>query len=138
MREVRAADLILTIGFDPVELRADWIAPWDETKRVVSIDLVPNTHHVYRASAEYVGSIAGCLRTLAGGARATERWPDDDLDAHRAAVERAIAHNPERGLGPYVVAERLRKIFPRDTLATIDTGSHRILINHVWQAYEPR
>jgi acetolactate synthase-1/2/3 large subunit len=32
----------------------------------------------------------------------------------------------------------LREIFPRDTIATVDTGSHRILINHVWQSYEPR
>ena len=32
----------------------------------------------------------------------------------------------------------MRQVFPRDTIATIDTGSHRILINYVWQAYEPR
>jgi acetolactate synthase-1/2/3 large subunit len=32
----------------------------------------------------------------------------------------------------------LREVFPRDTIATIDTGSHRILVNHVWQAFEPR
>ena len=27
MAHVREADLMLTIGFDPVELRSDWIAP---------------------------------------------------------------------------------------------------------------
>ena len=59
MAYLREADLILTIGFDPVELRADWISPWDEKKATVNIDLVPNTHHVYRSSHEYAGSIAG-------------------------------------------------------------------------------
>jgi acetolactate synthase-1/2/3 large subunit len=27
---------------------------------------------------------------------------------------------------------------PRDTIATVDTGARRILINHVWRSYRPR
>jgi acetolactate synthase-1/2/3 large subunit len=30
-----------------------------------------------------------------------------------------------------------RRVFPRDTLATVDTGAHRILLSHVWSCYEP-
>jgi acetolactate synthase-1/2/3 large subunit len=142
MGAIRDADLILTIGFDPVELRSDWMSPWDETKRSVNIDLVPNTHLVYRTALEYSGSIRACLAALAGAlrtaARFAERWPSDDLEAHRRTVRSAIAHTPERGLGPYQVVSTLREVFPRDTIATIDTGSHRILINHVWQSFEPR
>ena len=134
------ADLILTIGFDPVELRSDWMAPWDGAKHTVNIDLVPNTHHVFRSAIEYTGSIAGCLRALntLAAERLPERWPPCELDDHRARIRRAIAHAPQAGLGPYQVASTLREVFPRDTIATIDTGSHRILINHVWQCYEPR
>ncbi len=140
MAHVREADLILTIGFDPVELRADWIAPWDEKKATVNIDLVPNTHHVYRSAYEYTGSIAGCLHTLTEAApkRAPSRWLDADLDRYRRTVQHAIESSPVKGLGPYQTALALREVFPRDTIATIDTGSHRILINHVWQSFEPR
>lgn len=140
MAHVREADLILTIGFDPVELRSDWIAPWDEKKLTVNIDLVQNTHHVYRSAIEYTGSIAGCLQALAAAVpkRIPVRWADADLDRYRRTVQHAIASNPARGMGPYQVAAALREVFPRDTIATIDTGSHRILINHVWQSYEPR
>ena len=140
LTQVREADLVLTIGFDPVELRADWIAPWDEKKHTVNIDLVPNTHHVYRSALEYAGSIAGCLNALADLApgRAPSRWADADFERHRRTIQQAIAGSPRKGIGPYQVATVLREIFPRDTIATIDTGSHRILINHVWQAYEPR
>ncbi len=140
MEQVHDADLILTIGFDPVELRADWMAPWDATKRTVNIDLVANTHHVYQCSIDCIGSIAEALRQLAAGApkRAPRRWPDGELAAHRDAVRTAIAHRPARRLGPFQVVSTLRSIFPRNTLATVDTGSHRILINHVWEAYEPR
>jgi len=140
MAHVREADLILTVGFDPVELRAEWMAPWDEKKATVNIDLVPNTHHVYRSAFEYAGSIGGCLQSLAQAApkRTPSRWADADLERYRRTVQHAIASNPEKGLGPYQVAIALREVFPRDTIATIDTGSHRILINHVWQSYEPR
>lgn len=140
MEQVRDADLILTIGFDPVELRADWMAPWDAAKRTVNIDLVANTHHVYQCSIDCIGSIAEALHQLAAGAprRSPRRWPDGQLTAHREAVRKAIAHRPARRLGPFQVVSTLRNIFPRNTLATVDTGSHRILINHVWETYEPR
>lgn len=140
MEQVRAADLILTIGFDPVELRADWIAPWDAAKRTVNIDLVENMHHVYQCSINCIGSVAEALRQLASAAprKAPSRWPDAELEAHRGAVQAAIAHRPARRLGPFQVVSTLREIFPRNTIATVDTGSHRILINHVWEAYEPR
>jgi acetolactate synthase-1/2/3 large subunit len=140
MAHVREADLILTIGFDPVELRSDWLAPWDEKKATVNIDLVANTHHVYRSAFEYAGSIAGCLQSLVQAAprRAPSRWADADLERYRRTIQHAIASTPAKGIGPYQVATALREVFPRDTIATIDTGSHRILINHVWQAYEAR
>jgi acetolactate synthase-1/2/3 large subunit len=101
MAHVREADLILTIGFDPVELRSDWIAPWDEKKATVNIDLLPNTHHVYRSMVEYAGGIAGCLRVLAAAApkRTPSRWPDADLERYRKTVQHAIASSPARASG---------------------------------------
>jgi acetolactate synthase-1/2/3 large subunit len=116
------------------------MAPWNEEKRTIGIDLVPNTHHVFRSRIEYAGSIAGFLRSLnaTGARRVPERWPAAELDEYRDSIRNAVVQKPARGLGPYQVASTLREVFPRDTIATIDTGSHRILINHVWQCYEPR
>lgn len=140
MTALKDADLVLTIGFDPVELRSDWMAPWGDDKRTVNIDLVPNTHHVYRSALEYTCSIAAALGALASRApsRHAERWPADELERYRGALRTAVAHRPEHGMGPYQVVSTLREVFPRNTIATVDTGSHRILINHVWQSYEPR
>lgn len=140
MAHIRNADLILTIGFDPVELRSDWMAPWDEKKRSVNIDLVPNTHHVFRSAIEHTGGIAAALGVLTtdAPARTPKRWPAAELERYRATIRAAIAYKPARGLGPYQVVATLREVLPRDTIATVDTGSHRILINHVWHAYEPR
>lgn len=140
MARIKDADLVLTIGFDPVELRSDWMAPWDERKRTVNIDLVPNTHHVFRSAIEYSGSIRGALDALTRLAlsKRPARWSASELDQYRLEQQKAISQRPSRGIGPYQAALTLREVFPRDTIATIDTGSHRILINHVWQAYEPR
>jgi acetolactate synthase-1/2/3 large subunit len=117
------------------------MSPWNADKRSINIDLVPNTHHVYRCGLEYSGSIGGCLERLvqdASGPTASERWPRAALDAYRTRVRASISNWPERALGPFQVVSTLREVFPRDTIATIDTGSHRILINHVWESYEPR
>jgi len=140
LAHVRHADLVLTIGFDPVELHAEWNSPWDEKKATVNIDLVPNTHHVYRSAVEYTGSIAGCLHALAAHApkRAPAHWPVPELERYRQTIKHAIASQPSKGLGPYQVATVLREVFPRDTIATVDTGAHRILVSQVWQSYEPR
>lgn len=140
LAHVRAADLILTLGFDPVELHADWDSPWDEKKATVNIDLVPNTHHVYRTGMECVGSVSGALGLLAASApkRKVSRWNAADLNRYRQALHNAIAHEPAKGLGPFQTATVLREVFPRDTIATVDTGAHRILVSQVWQSYEPR
>lgn len=140
MARIRDADLVLCIGFDPVELRSDWIAPWDRSKRTMSFDLVPNTHHVYRCGLEYAGAITAALGQLAAAAPAKppRRWPDGELQRYREAIRESVAHQPRRGLGPYQATTTLREVFPRETIATVDTGSHRILINHVWRSYEPR
>ena len=70
--------------------------------------------------------------------RTPGRWLEADLDRYRRTLQHALASTPSKGIGPYQVAAALREVFPRDTIATVDTGSHRILINHVWQSFEPR
>lgn len=140
LAHVRHADLVLTIGFDPVELHSEWNFPWDEKKQTINIDLVPNTHHMYRSTVDYIGSIAGCLQILSMHApkRMPAYWPTTEIDRYRQTITQAIANQPAKGLGPYQATTVLREVFPRDTIATVDTGSHRILVSQVWQSYEPR
>ena len=52
-----SADLIVTAGFDPVEL----ITPWRLPVPVLHVDAVPNTDQVYPAAIEVVGSVATAL-----------------------------------------------------------------------------
>jgi len=70
-------DLIVAVGFDPVEL----IKPWTLQVPVLHIDAGPNTDQVYRADVEVVGDIGGSLRWLAGEWRGEARWDEAEVAA---------------------------------------------------------
>ena len=55
----------------------------------------------------------------------------------RARRGGAALRPPDGRWGPHAVVDTCRRVFPRDTIATVDTGSHRILLSQVWDAYEP-
>src|SRR5215469_1497926 len=55
-----SADLIVTAGFDPVEL----ITPWRLPVPVLHVDAVPNTDQVYPTATEVVGNVATALAWL--------------------------------------------------------------------------
>lgn len=129
-----SADLILAVGFDPVEL----IKPWALRTPVIHIDAVPNTDQIYPAELELVGSIAEILRHLSESYQGEPKWREDEVRAHRDALNAAYYAGRVAGkLNPSDVVDAARAAFPRETLITMDVGSHKILVGQGWRAYEP-
>jgi len=125
LETIRAADLILAIGFDPVECDKTWFADVE----VVSIDCVSMAEGRYQP-LEAIGDIA----SLAAALRPDPKpWPADLLDQRRNAIRR----EPASGLSPLRLIEELRSVFPRDGIATCDVGSHKLLMGQFWRSYEP-
>jgi acetolactate synthase-1/2/3 large subunit len=127
---IRAADLIIGIGFDPVECDKDWFAKCD----VLSIDSCSMAEGAYRPK-EAIGDIAAILTQLTAEIE-PKPWPPELLASRRAAIQRqpiATSH----GLSPLRVSEELRAIFPRNGILTCDVGSHKLLLGQFWRAYEP-
>lgn len=129
-------DLILTIGFDPVELRSDWNLPWDETVTTLNIEEARNAHHLYHINKNYIGDTTQLLNALTDSAE--EKWQSSDLEEYKESIKQLVKPQSNKRLGPYDVLASARRLMPRETYATVDTGSHRILLNHVWETYEPR
>ncbi len=130
------ADLVLAIGYDPIEMRDGWINPWDPTK-AIEISTIENTHYVHHADLSFICSIAEGLKALSYDLepKATS-WPGGEIaQAQQQLIER---FNFEKSWGPAKVIETVRHIAPRDTIATADTGAHRILLSQIWQCHEPR
>lgn len=126
------ADLLVTAGFDVVEL----IKPWAFKAPVVHIDTVANVDQLYEAELEVVGNVAEALDALAGAAAPTA-WPAGRVAEHRSRLRAALTPKAA-GLAPHTVMELARAALPRDGVVASDVGAHKILLGQVWSAYEPR
>ncbi len=131
---ITASDLVLMIGFDPVELDRDWTAPAE----VVHIGSLPNDDRYYHACVEVVGPIneaIDAIRSLCGAPQ-PKRRPEDVL-AFRTSFAEYVA--PTRsGLTAQQVLAALRAAVPRDAIATCDVGYNKAVTGQCWPAYAPK
>jgi acetolactate synthase-1/2/3 large subunit len=130
-----SADLIITAGFDPVEL----ITPWRLSVPVLHVDAVPNVDQIYRADHELVGHIATALGWLRENAGPGPRWTEGEVAVHRAALRAAwqAGYDPAV-LNPSEVVEITRSATPAGTVVTADVGSHKIMAGQAWTTPGPR
>lgn len=127
---LRSADLIIAVGFDPVESTKTWFAEVP----LVAIDSASMREGNYQP-LEVIGDIPAVLDRLRAGL-AAKPWPEDLLQLRRKVIERAPSE-AGRGLSPLRALEELRAAFPRDAIATCDVGSHKLMMGQFWKSYEP-
>jgi len=132
---VERADLVIAAGYDPIEMRSSWTEPWDPDK-VIEFAAVANTHYVHQARLSFVGHVGKGLEALRDGVNVRPAWPDGEAAAARAALKASFAR--DGAWGPAQAIEVARRILPDDTVATADTGAHRILLSQLWECTEPR
>ena len=130
------SDLILLAGYDPIEMRSGWRNPWPAGTRVIELCAVANTHYMHQAGVSFIGDVGAGLDALDDKVSNSAKWPAGEPAATRAALHQAFA--AAQDWSPGAVVEVTRRALPRDTVATVDTGAHRILLNQMWQCYEPR
>ncbi len=131
------SDLILCLGYDPIEMRPGWREAWDpELQRVIDIAAVPNDHYMHQAGINIVAPTGPALIALSDGISPNDTWPDQAPAATRSALAQAFPEDGE--WGPAAIIAETRAVLPRETLATVDSGAHRILLSQMWRCYEPR
>ena len=132
---LKGADLLLCAGFDAVEL----IKPWSLAVPTLHIDSTPNTDQIYPAEIELVGSIPRMLDALTDACGALGRWSEAEVAAHRKGLREAYYDGRVAGkLNPTDVIDVVRAALPRDTIASTDVGSHKLLVGQGWTTYTPR
>jgi len=129
------ADLIIAAGYDPIEMRSSWTNPWNPEK-AVEFTAAANSHFVHQARYSFVGHVGKGLAALRDGVNARTFWPDGEAAAARTTLADLFASSGE--WGPSRIVEVARQTMPRDTIATADTGAHRILLSQLWECFEPR
>lgn len=126
------ADLVLCVGFDAVEL----IKPWSVKAPVIHIDAVDNTDQIYPAEIEMVGAIPAMLRALKDAYSGDQKWSEKAIADHREKLFDLYSSGSVKGaLNPADVVSAARDVMPRDTIITMDVGSHKLLVGQGWTTY---
>ncbi|KMW57624.1 Acetolactate synthase large subunit [Candidatus Rhodobacter oscarellae] len=135
---LQSADLILCAGYDPIEMRTGWREIWDPSRvNVIDITAEPNTHYMHQAGLSFVAGTGETLDLLRGGGPAgRDTWRGGEVAKLKSDL--AAAFPLDAAWGPAAVMDECRKALPRNALATVDSGAHRILLSQLWQCYEPR
>lgn len=133
---IRDADLIILAGYDPIEMRAGWRNIWADDARVIDIAATRNTHYMHQSALSFVGSVKHGLQALTQGQRPASQWTGNEVSEIRQALARVYRADEE--WGPAAIVDVARAELPDDTLASVDSGAHRILLSQVWNCYEPR
>ena len=139
------ADLIVCIGYDPVEYGP---AYWNrgEPTPVIHIDFTPaETDRAYPVAVEIVSDIADALRRINECLENGEAGPTPLFDiAGRAGLRRAIAEDlaaeaddPAFPMKPQRVLSDLRAAMAPDDIVLSDVGAHKMWVARYYQCDTP-
>jgi acetolactate synthase I/II/III large subunit len=129
------ADLLLGLGFDPVE--SDKL--WHRSMRLASIGPVSIASGSYQPAVEAVGDVNAALDALADRQFGPFEWSDAERQTYRRDLDRMLrpVAVPGPGLSPSEVTIRLRRLLPRETVLTTDVGAIKSVTSQCWETFEP-
>lgn len=135
---IGAADLILLVGLDPVELI---LQPWRYAIPVAELAERAFPVHYVTPAATAHGPLATGIAALADGI-ARSAWTPDEIATHRDAMRAALAW-PDGGTGvapPRIVelAAEAAARAGRHPRATVDAGAHMFSATAFWPCHAPR
>jgi acetolactate synthase I/II/III large subunit len=142
-RLLDAADLVITVGYDPVEY---WPPEWNagKTRKIIHIDVLPaDLDNDYRPHVELTGDIAQTLDALAPHVKRTETSAlSADMLAAIVAKRNALSEEAAKLSGtpihPLRLIHELKQFFTPDTTVCLDMGSFHLWIAHHLYSFRPR
>ncbi|AXX97201.1 thiamine pyrophosphate-binding protein [Profundibacter amoris] len=126
------SDCVILAGYDPIEMRSDWINPW-QPDNAIEIMHAANAHGMHGAAVRFVGDVAQALTAL--GAPDGPVWPDGEPAVAKAELENAFAIPTH--WGPHQLFAALNAALPENAITTVDSGAHRILLSQIWRCKHP-
>jgi acetolactate synthase-1/2/3 large subunit len=132
LKQVEAADLLILVGFDPIELRDAWIDAWPVDQAVIALDWGPLDHRVFPVGEEAFGDLPTLLAQLTPTLTETRPGLVEAVALHRAEVAGIVRpRNPAEAISPAGLFKTVSDRIKPDWLLTVDVGAHRILASHV-------
>jgi acetolactate synthase I/II/III large subunit len=130
---LHAADVIVTIGLDAVELIP---GSWPYQAPVLALSSWPEQTSVPRPAATAVGPLP---ELLAGLRSLPDGWDPAFAQRERQRGLRVLLSGPAAGAGlaPWEVVQELRSIAPPGSVATVDAGAHMLVAMPLWRTEDP-
>lgn len=132
----RDADLVLAIGYDPVEFNFE---AWMPSVPLINIDIEPVDidRNAYPDVIDVTGDMRPTLERLLRLQIPPKQWDMGALAARRALIASKLS--PDNAvLGPTKVLSVLRELLPQDGIMACDVGAHTHLIGQKWPTPAPR
>jgi acetolactate synthase-1/2/3 large subunit len=128
------ADLVVGIGYDPVEIcYEEWMPPVP----LVHVDGEPaDFDGTVRLEHQAVGDLSDAIRRLAAMPAAGNEWDDGEMARFRTHLETSI-RLPGEGFQPWEALDVMRELLPPDALLTCDVGAHTHLVATQWRVSVP-
>ncbi|MBO0413073.1 acetolactate synthase AlsS [Enterococcus hulanensis] len=139
---LKRSDLVLAIGYDPIEYEArNWNAEKDA--RIVVIDEVPMEIDQYmQPEAELIGSIAKTIEKLSDSIDTYQL--SADAEHYLSTLQEKLTNGNQKSetvegrVHPLEVIDTLQKNVTDEMTVTVDVGSHYIWMARHFRSYEPR
>jgi acetolactate synthase-1/2/3 large subunit len=126
----RPADLVIAIGYDPVEFNYEEWLP--KTTPLIHIDTSPaDISPDYAVPCQMVGDIRQALAALDALPTLAHEWDLSALPGHRRRLFVALTP-PSKGFAPHQALLTMRDLLPDDGLLVSDVGAHTHLIGQLW------
>ena len=131
----KPADLILAIGYDPIEFNyEEWVK---RDVPIVHIDTVAaDVARGIPAPCNVIGNIRDILAALSSVARIEHRWDLEALRKHRQRLRQSLTP-AQRRFSPHHAILAMRELFPKDGILATDVGAHTHLVGQLWETGGP-
>ena len=132
---INDADLVLAIGYDPIEMRLGWLDFVNDTEKLVEITSTPADHAMHHPATRIIADIRSYLGALNETLSTRNTWANAEPQRLRAELASAFA-TPD-AWGPHAIVDVLQAQAGADAIVTVDSGAHRILLSQKWIAKRP-
>ncbi len=131
----RQADLVVGIGYDPVEFNYE---QWMPEVKLIHLDSVPADIDSlkYPSVIDVIGHLSEPLIRLEALEPISSEWDMKELEKRRKSMFEALSPKGD-AFGPLVVLSILRELLPDSGIMTCDVGSHTHLIGQAWRTPHP-
>ncbi|MDJ0874913.1 MAG: thiamine pyrophosphate-binding protein [Desulfobacterales bacterium] len=132
---IREADLVVGIGYDPVEFNYE---AWLPDAPLVHLDTRPaDVAAEIELAVDGAGDLAAALAFLDEAPFSAKDWDLTRLADHRQTLYAALRPAGDTDLSPSEALEVLRNVLPPEGIMTCDVGAHTHLVGQVWPTPAP-